>query len=266
MMAAGIGLNLAGNRLWGRLPALERLHLAPHLKVLTLECGETLFGMGDRPQTVYFPATALVSVRYGTGCGTSMEIGLIGAEGLVGIDGLLDPIAGPVGAVVQGGGLAFALSVGLLRQRFDRSAAVREICLGYLQATHCHTTELLACHLQHSVEQRMCRRLLAQMQLTGESVLSGTQQMFSQTLGVRRESISEVAAGLRRAGIIESSRGRIAVLDATGLAERACGCALQERDRSQIRPTYARPAVIQTHRSEICRLGAGNQAGMSRQI
>jgi DNA-binding FadR family transcriptional regulator len=74
------------------------------------------------------------------------------------------------------------------------------------------------------VEQQLCRWLLVTLDRipTGQFVI--TQEQVAGMLGVRRESITEVAGRLQLAGSIRSRRGHIEVVERAGLERRVCEC------------------------------------------
>jgi len=90
------------------------------------------------------------------------------------------------------------------------------------------------CNLHHTVEQRLCRWLLLSLDRQSSNELHMTQELIANMLGVRREGVTEAAGCLQDAGLIQSQRGRITVLDRPGLERRVCECyavAKTESDR-----------------------------------
>jgi Mn-dependent DtxR family transcriptional regulator len=64
-----------------------------------------------------------------------------------------------------------------------------------------------------------------------------TQELIADSLGVRRESVTEAAGGLQKAGLIHYSRGHIAVLDRPQLEAQACECyAVVKREYDRCSP------------------------------
>ncbi|MEC5213122.1 CRP-like cAMP-binding protein [Polaromonas sp. CG_9.5] len=79
-------------------------------------------------------------------------------------------------------------------------------------------------HRRHSLDQQLCRWLLLSLDRLEGNQLVMTQELIANMLGVRREGVTEGALNLQKAGLISYSRGRITVLDRTGLEKRTCEC------------------------------------------
>jgi CRP-like cAMP-binding protein len=101
---------------------------------------------------------------------------------------------------------------------------MQRLLLRYTQALVTQMAQTAACNRHHSVEQQLCRWLLLTLDRLTSNELIMTQDLVASALGVRRESITEVAGKLQRAGIISYRRGHIAVLERSGLETRACEC------------------------------------------
>jgi CRP-like cAMP-binding protein len=81
-----------------------------------------------------------------------------------------------------------------------------------------------ACNALHGVEERTCRWLLMAQDRAGRQEFPLTHEVLSELLGVRRQTVSIVAASLQRAGFITYRRGILRVLDRKGLEAATCGC------------------------------------------
>ena len=85
-------------------------------------------------------------------------------------------------------------------------------------------SQSLACNSLHSVEQRCARWLLMTHDRVGGDELLLTHEVLAQMLAVRRAGVSVAAHAMRRRGLIRYSRGRVTILDRTGLERAACEC------------------------------------------
>jgi CRP-like cAMP-binding protein len=212
------------NQLLAALPAADFARLAPHLEPIPMLLGETLYEPGGQLQHVYFPTTAIVSLLYIMETGLSAEIAGVGNEGILGISLFMGGDTTPSSAVVQTAGHGYRLRGALLKQEFNRAGAMQRLLLRYTHALVTQMCQTAACNRHHSIEQQLCRWLLATLDRLPGNELVMTQQLVASALGVRREGITEAAGNLQRAGVIRYRRGHISVLERPGLETRACEC------------------------------------------
>lgn len=212
------------NRLLGALPAEEFERLAPHLELVPMKLGEIIYESGGQQRHAYFPATAVVSLFYSIESGMSAEIAGVGNEGMVGISLFMGGDTTPSTAIVQTGGYCFRLKEAILKAEFGRSGPAMRLLLRYTQALLTHMAQTAACNRHHSIEQQLCRWLLLTVDRLPSNELVMTQELVANSLGVRRESITEAAGKLQRAGIIHYRRGHISVLERSGLEASTCEC------------------------------------------
>jgi len=212
------------NHLLAALPAVDFERLAGYLELVSLPLGAMLYEPGGQLQYAYFPTTAIVSLHYVMESGASAESAGVGNEGVVGISLFMGGDTTPSSAVVQTAGDAYRLGRRLLKQEFDRTGPLQLLLLRYTQALMTEMAQTAACNRHHSVEQQLCRWLLLTLDRLPGKELVMTHELVASMLGVRRESITEVAGDLQRAGCIRYRRGHISVLDRAGLETRACEC------------------------------------------
>jgi CRP-like cAMP-binding protein len=212
------------NHLLAALPTAEFERLAPHLELVPMLLGETLYEPGGQLQHVYFPTTAVVSLLYIVESGLSTEIAGVGNEGVVGISLFMGGDTTPSSAVVQTGGHGYRLQAGLLKEEFNRAGLMQRLLLRYTQALVTQMFQTAACNRHHSIEQQLCRCLLLTLDRLPSNELIMTQELIAGALGVRREGITEAAGKLQSAGFIRYRRGHISVLERSGLEARACEC------------------------------------------
>ena len=212
------------NQLIAALPAAEFERLAPHLELVPMLLGETLYEPGGQLQHVYFPTTAIVSLLYVMESGSSGEMAGVGNEGILGISLFMGGDTTPSSAVVLSAGHGYRLPARLLKEEFSRAGLLQRLLLRYTQALVTQMSQTAACNRHHSIEQQLCRWLLVTLDRLPSNELVMTQELVASTLGVRREGITEAAGKLQRAGVIRYRRGHIAVLERAGLETRACEC------------------------------------------
>ncbi len=212
------------NRILGGLSRKEYARIAPDLRHVTLEADQVLYEPGDTMQWAYFLDTASVSILSLAENGTSIEVSLVGSEGVIGIPIVLRSLSLPYQVVVQGPGTARRMKAGVLRKEFDRCAQLHDLLLQYVHTEIVQLAQSGACNRFHTTRQRLCRWLLASQDLFGSSELRSTQEFLARMLGVNRGSANQAAASLQRAGLIRYRRGRISILNRSGLETAACEC------------------------------------------
>lgn len=212
------------NHLLAALPKAELGRLLPHLELVPMPLGEVLYESGVELRHVYFPTTAIVSLLYVMLDGASAEIAVVGNEGVIGVALFMGGETMPNRAVVQSAGHAYRLKGQLLKQEFNRSGDLQHLLLRYTQALLTQMAQTAVCNRHHSLDQQLCRWLLLSLDRLSSNELIMTQELIANMLGVRRESVTEAAGNLQRAGLIRYQRGHITVLDRAGLEARACEC------------------------------------------
>ena len=222
------------NRLLAALPEAVLARWMPMLEPVSLPLGKVLYQPGDTVTWVYFPTSAIVSLLYVTREGESTEVALIGNDGIVGVSFFMSGKAMLDQAVVQNAGHAFRIRTCVLMADFEQIGPVKNMLVRYTQALMSQMEQTAVCNRLHRLDQQLCRWLLMSMDLTPGNEVLMTQELLAHLLGVRRESVTAAAVGLRDAGLIRYARGHIQVLDRAGLEHRACECyevVRQEYDR-----------------------------------
>jgi Crp-like helix-turn-helix domain len=213
------------NNLLATLRAGDRDLLAGHLESVALAAGDVLYEVGDEVDEVYFPCgPALVSFMVAFEDGKSAETALIGREGAIG--GIVSQGRLPAFArsIVQHSGSFNRLPVARLAAAKAASPSLDRLFARYADCVVAQIFQAVACSATHGIEQRLARWLLATRDRTGELHVPVTQERLAATLGVGRGYITRVVTDLRAAGLLDSRRGGLIILDLDGLAHRACGC------------------------------------------
>ena len=211
------------NNILRALPARELKLIVPQLKAVDLEKGAVLYEAGEPLTHVYFPAGSMASYLSSTTEGQTIEVCVIGNEGIIGGASLLSDTAA-FRALVQIGGPAYKMSTVALRQEFKRCDVLHALLLGYTNALLIQVAQTAVCNKFHSVEERFCRWLLLAQDRAESSQLTLTQDSLARILGTRRASVTVVAGLMQKAGLIRYSRGVIAILDRPRLELAACEC------------------------------------------
>jgi len=213
-----------GNWLLDALSLDEYQRLAVYLRPANVSLGEIVYESGGQMANVFFPITAHVSLLYTMLDGATAEMGLVGNEGVVGISLFMGGDTTPNEAVVQGAGKGLKLDARRMQEEFRRGSEFQLVLLRYTQALMTQISQTAVCNRLHSVEHRLCRWLLMNLDRTQSNKLEMTHDLIAARLGVRREGISVVAKGLQQRGLIKYVRGHIQILDRSGLESCACEC------------------------------------------
>jgi len=229
------------NHLLAAMPAEVQDRLFSHLELVALPQGKVLYESGDTVSHVYFPTNSIVSLLYVMENGSSVEIAVVGNEGLIGVALFMGGDSTPSRAVVQSTGHAWRLTGQRLRDEFNRHGDMLLLMLRYTQALITQMAQTAVCNRLHSIDQQLCRWLLLSLDRITGNELAMTQELIASMLGVRREGVTDAAGKLQKLGVIEYSRGHITVLSRPRLEQLSCECyavVKTETDRllSSIRP------------------------------
>ena len=219
------------NHLLAALPRKDYRKLMRVLEPVTLAYEEILYEANSPIRHVYFPIDCFVSMLTTVDSGRAAEVGLIGAEGMIGVPAALGIAVSPFRAVVQGGGTAMRLKITDFRREFSESAALRRVLFLFTHLLMIQIAQTAACNRFHLVTQRMARWLLMTRDRVNSNEFRITQEFLALMLGVRRVGINVAARSLQDRKLIGYRRGTITILDHKGLVAAACGCYKTVKDR-----------------------------------
>ena len=186
--------------------------------------GETVYRADQRIEAVYFPEDAVIAMIDSLDDGRTVEVGIIGREGLVGINIFLGGMATPDEAVVQLSGGAMRMRAGDLRREMRFGKPLQRLLLSYGRAFFAVISQSVACSQHHEVGQRLARLLLTMSHYAGSRELLMIHESIAALLGVRRAGVTVAAKELQMAGLISYRRGSIRIHDRPGLQRRSCEC------------------------------------------
>ena len=212
------------NRVLASLPERDRERLIPQLEILTLFAKETVHESAEEMNYVYFPLDCIVVLISSVDPKATVEVGLIGNEGMVGAPILMGAKKSTSRALILVEGKALRLPATVLRKEAKRSSRMREVILTYANALLAQSAQLAACHRYHTPKERLARLLLMIQDRLKTAELRITQDLLAHLLGTRRATVTQAANQLEDSQLIQSVRGRIRFLDRTGLEKQACNC------------------------------------------
>jgi CRP-like cAMP-binding protein len=206
------------------LPRAEIARLRPNLEPLVLPQNKDLSLPGEKVLYGYFLEEGMASIVVTMRNGVSVEVGIVGREGMVGLPILLGTGHIPTHTFMQISGSGFRIRAQALKAEFDRSGALRTLCGRYFQGHLVQVSSSAACNRIHNIEKRLARWLLLCQDRTDLSRLPLTHEFLSQMLGTGRATVSLAAEILQRSKLIFYSRGKVDILDRKGLEGAACEC------------------------------------------
>jgi CRP-like cAMP-binding protein len=206
------------------LPAQELKRLRTNLEPVTLTFGDILYQPGQRIRHVYFPTDCLISLLTVVDKRRSLEVGMVGSEGMAGMPFILGVGVSGVRAIVQGGGAALRMEAAAFGVAFDRSAALQQGLYRYTYALMAQISQTAACNRFHDAQERLARWLLMTRDRVRSDRFGLTHAFLAHMLGMRREGVTEAASEFKRRGLIDYARGQVRILDNRGLNAASCCC------------------------------------------
>jgi CRP-like cAMP-binding protein len=206
------------------LPPGERELLFSKLEFVRLKARHVLHEPGDTLKSAYFPNSGLVSIVSVFPDGKSVEVGLVGNEGFIGLPLVAGFRTAPTRAIVQIEGSVFRVDgetlVGILRQSPQLERRLQQ----FSQVMALQATQIAACNRLHEVNERLARWLLMSADRIKSNSVPLTQELIAQMLGTRRSSVTVAAGMLQKAGLIAHGRGDVKIISRRKLEEAACDC------------------------------------------
>jgi CRP-like cAMP-binding protein len=166
--------------------------------------------------------------------GRSVQTGIVGREGCVGLEALFGNGRPAADAVVQIEGAMSVVSAAHLRTALDTRPRVQAALSTFLHALSAQSLQTIACNRLHNLCARCCRWLLTMQDKAKSNDLPLTQEGLATLLGGGRPRVNRLLATLERDGILRRYRGRIHVLRRAGLEQYTCECYRLIRDASAL--------------------------------
>lgn len=212
------------NHLLAALPKDEYQRLLPKLQPFPLVFGEVIYQTGDVIRNVYFPTSGIISLLAAVEDRATLEVGIVGREGMVGLPAFMGVKTSGNRAVVQGAGSAMRMKAAAFRKECDNGGSLTRLLRRYSHSRLTQIAQGAACNRFHPIDARLARWLLTTRDRMGADEFQLTQEFMSNMLGVRREGVNKAAGALQEQNLISYSRGNLLIEDRVGLQAIACNC------------------------------------------
>jgi CRP-like cAMP-binding protein len=216
--------SLAENSVLSALPMEIYDQLSSHLRPVYLPVNDALYDFGQPIRSIYFPLDCVVSSLAIMEDGATVEVSMVGSEGVVGMSAILGGGISSHWTRVQVAGNAMRMRAAALRELSSKNDSLQRVLLGSYRSLITQISQRAVCNCRHTVSQRLCCWLLMIRDRMQSNDLPLTQEIIAQRLGARRAGITNAAGVLQNEAVISYSRGLIHILDAGRLEELACEC------------------------------------------
>jgi CRP-like cAMP-binding protein len=220
------------NRLLATLPKNIYQRLRPQLEHVNLPFAEVLYEPGAANRHVYFPNDSIVSLLVEVADRSTLEVGIVGNEGMAGINVFMGVSTARSRAVVQGAGTALRMKAAALRRETSQVGSLHRLLHRYSHSLLTQASQSAACNRFHMVNARLARWLLMTHDRVSADEFRVTQEFMSNMLGVRREGVTGAAGILQKDQLISYSRGLVKILNRAGLEAVSCECYRIIKDES----------------------------------
>ena len=212
------------NRVLAALPRKDYERCFAKFERVELIYGETIYKTGAVIHHVYFPESGIASLLSTVNGTSTLETGIVGSEGMIGLPVFLGVKTSNSLVLVQGAGFAMRMTTEHFLAECASGAEMTRILKRFTHSLMTQTAQSAACNRYHPIESRMARWLL----MTNDRMKSGkfqiTQEFLSNMVGVRREAVNKAAKGFQQRGLISYNRGKLLILDLKGLKAIVCEC------------------------------------------
>jgi CRP-like cAMP-binding protein len=212
------------NRLLAALPFGEYRNLLPKLEQVPLIYGENIYQQGENIRYVYFPTSGIISLVVALENSSSLEVGLIGKEGIVGLSVFLGVENSGNRAVVQGAGYAMRMKTEDFLAECEKGKTLPRLLKRFTHSLLTQASQSAVCCCFHSIDTRLARWILMTSDRMEANEFHLTQEFLSHMLGVRREGVNKSAVILQQQQLISYSRGNMSIINRPELETKACLC------------------------------------------
>jgi len=198
--------------------------IRPRLKYVALPSSLSLHEPHRTYRFAHFPNDGLISLVIVMANGKTVEAGIVGNEGVVGLAAVAGLDRSPLREVMQIGGHGFRVSIRDFKRTLESTSHLERILERYTMMLGLHVAQTAACNRLHDIERRLARWLLMAHDRVDSSTLRITHGFLATMLGTDRPSVSLAAGVFQKMSIIKYSRGVVTILNRVALKARSCEC------------------------------------------
>ena len=210
------------NRVLAALPKADIDRLTPHLSLVALKTRTQL--LDGRADYAYFLEEGLASVVLTLADGATVEVGVIGIDGVVGVSILMGAGTMPGQTFIQVAGSGYRIDAAVLKDEFERPGQLRSYLQKYIVAHLAQSSQGAACNRLHSISERLSRWILTCHDRIQSDRMPLTHEFLGQMLGAPRTTVTLAAGMLHQSGLIDYTRGHVTITNRDGLEDVACEC------------------------------------------
>ncbi len=212
------------NKLLAALPTNELERMVPRLEKVDLAFGEKIVDRGETIEHVYFPISTVTTLLTVGPLDLTLEIGLVGPEGVLGLPVIAGGKVAPYRAVAQMKGTALRMGAEDFEIECSNAETLRRMILRFSYVEMVRASLASACHRFHEIEKRLVRWILMTADRIKTSAIEITHDFLTNILGERPEAVDRAFASLENRNLIKYSRNRLIIPDRSALEAAACKC------------------------------------------
>ena len=219
-----------GNDILRGLADAEFAILEPHLQEISVKRGAVLSEAGQPAKHLFFPITAVLCLVGTTETGATVEVALVGPEGVASVSAALGRQRLPFRVVAQLEGTVLRIGTDVVTNQIHQCRDLHERFLMYSHAVIAQVGQSAICNRFHTAKQRLARWLLMTADRVDSRELPLTHEFIAYMVGGPRSAVTEAAAALRASGAIDYQRGRLTIRSVQRLRQQSCECYEAVRD------------------------------------
>jgi CRP-like cAMP-binding protein len=213
------------NKLLANLSAEKSFHnLLRVAESVEFTTRDFIYQAGEKIRYVYFPETMVASEFQILEDGRTVELAMIGNDGLIGAFPFCPDRNAPnwIQPIIPG--TALKVEAEIIARVFNTARDFPALTAPYFENYVKQISQKAVCLCFHHIEARLCTWLLMLTERLDEDKLRLTHEQIARSIGVHRPSVSQIAKSIREKGIIDYRRGEIIITNRRKLEDLACEC------------------------------------------